>query len=76
MLSMPSYKGVSDHQKVNFSLALSAGLYMKGDIAGIKAGAERYTFGTLLEGAWKTNITIFLRIRKQKNAYVWKEITY
>lgn len=76
MLSMPNYKGVSEHQKAYFSLALSAGLYMKGDIAGIKAGAERYTYGTLLEGAWKMNITIFLRIIKQKNAYVWKEITY
>jgi len=76
MLSMPSYKGVSDHQKVNFSLALSAGLFLRGDIAGIKAGAERYTYGTLLEGAWKTNITIFLRIVKQKNAYAWKEIIY
>jgi len=76
MVSMPNYKGVSDHQKVNFSLALSAGLYMKGDIAGMKAGAERYTYGTLLEGAWKTNITIFLRIKTRKNADVWKEITY
>jgi len=76
MLSMPNYKGVSDHQKVNFSLALSAGLYMKGDLAGMKAGAERYTYGTLLEGAWKTNITIFLRIKTRKNADVWKEITY
>jgi hypothetical protein len=76
MLSMPNYKGISDHQKVNFSLALSTGLYMKGDIAGIKAGVDRYTFGTLLEEPWKINITIFLRIKTRKNADVWKEITY
>jgi len=76
MLSMPNYKGISDYQKVNFSLALSAGLYLKGDIAGIKAGAERYTYGTLLEGAWKINITLFLRFKTRKDAYVWKEITY
>ena len=76
MLSMPSYKGVSEYEKVKFSLALSAGLYLKGDIAGIKAGAERYSYGTLLEGPWKINITLFLRIISKKNANTWKEITY
>jgi len=76
MLSMPNYRGISEYQKVNYSLALSAGLYMKGKWAGIKAGAERYTYKTLLEGAWKINITIFTSIVMQKNAYVRKEITY
>jgi ankyrin repeat protein len=76
MLSMPGYKGIIDHQKVNFSLALSAGLYLQGDIAGMKAAVERYTYGTLLEVPWKINITIFLRIKTRKNADVWKEITY
>ncbi len=76
MLSFPSYKGISEHQLTHFSLALSAGLYMKKNLAGMKAGAERYTYGTLLEGAWKINITIFLRIIKQKNNNVQKEITY
>ncbi|MEA3461003.1 MAG: ankyrin repeat domain-containing protein [Bacteroidota bacterium] len=76
MLSMPNYRGISDHQKVNYSLALSAGLYMKGDWAGIKAGAERYTYKTLLEGAWKINITIFARIVMNRSEHVGKEITY
>jgi len=76
MLSMPNYRGITEHQKVNYSLALSAGLYLQGNVAGLKAGAERYTYGTLLEGAWKTNITIFFRIRTRSNTYVWKEITY
>ena len=76
MLSFPSYKGISEHQKTKYSLALSAGLYMKKNLAGIKAGAERYTYGTLLEGAWKMNITLFLRIIKQRNTNVQKEITY
>lgn len=76
MLSIPSYKGVSDYQKVKFSLAFSAGLYLKGKIAGIKAGAERYTYGTLLEEPWKINITLFLRIIKKKNENLWKEIIY
>jgi len=76
MLSMPNYRGITDYQKVNYSLALSAGLYMKGEWAGIKAGAERYTYKTLLEGAWKINITIFARIAMKRKEYVGKEITY
>ncbi len=76
MLSMPNYRGINDHQKVNYSMALSAGLYLQGAIAGLKAGAERYTYGTLLEGPWKTNITLFVRIRKRSKTYAWKEISY
>lgn len=76
MLSFPNYKGLNDYEKVKFSMALSAGLYLKGDIAGIKAGAERYSYGTLLEGPWKMNITLFLRIISKKNEMLWKEITY
>jgi ankyrin repeat protein len=76
MMSMPNFKGVNDYQKVNLSLALSAGLFLQGDIAGIKAGAERYTYGTLLEGPWKMNITLFLRIINKKNEKLWKEISY
>lgn len=76
MLSMPTYRGITDYQKVNYSLALSAGLYMKGDWAGIKAGADRYTYKTLLEGAWKINITIFTSIVMHRNKYVRKEIIY
>ena len=76
MMSMPNFKGVNDYQKVNLSLALSAGLFLRGDIAGIKAGVERYTYGTLLEGPWKMNITLYLRIINKKNGKLWKEITY
>lgn len=76
MLSMPNYRGITDYQKVNYSLALSAGFYMKGDWAGIKAGAERYTYKTLLEGAWKINITLFASIDMRRNKNVRKEITY
>ncbi len=76
MLSMPGYRGVSDHPKAHYSLALSGGFYLKGEIAGIKAGAERYTFGTLLEGAWKTSITIHINIPILKNETIRKEINY
>lgn len=76
MLSVPDYRGVNEYRNVRFSLAFSAGLYMRGQIAGIKAGAERYQYGTLLEGPWKINITLYLRIISKKNEKLWKEITY
>jgi ankyrin repeat protein len=76
MLSMPGYRGITDYPKVHYSVALSAGLYLRGNIAGIKAGAERYTFGTFLEGPWKINITLFVRIAKTGNENIRKEITY
>ncbi|MEN8201616.1 MAG: ankyrin repeat domain-containing protein [Bacteroidota bacterium] len=76
MLSMPDYKGVTDYPKAHYSLALSGGVYMKGRYAGIKAGPERYTFGTLLEKPWKTNITIFVRFKYRTSAHVFKDIQY
>ena len=76
MLSVPYHRGTSQDQNITYSLALSGGMYMKGDIAGLKAGAERYTFGTLNEGAWKINITLFVRIQTRKFKYVGKEIIY
>lgn len=76
MLSMPRYRGVENSPVANFSLAPAAGLFMQGDIAGIKAGAERYTFGTLYEKAWKVNITIYIRIITHKSKDIRKEIRY
>ena len=76
LLSMPRYRGLSDHPTANYSLALAGGLYLKGNWAGIKAGAERYTFGTLLEEPWKINISLFLNIIHHKTKNVYKEIRY
>lgn len=76
MLSMPNYRGTSDHPKFHYSPALSGGAYVKGRYAGLKVGPERYTFGTLLEKPWKTNITLFLRIVYKKRKDVYKEIQY
>jgi len=76
MLSMPRWRGLSDHPAANYSLALAGGLYLKGNWAGIKAGAERYTFGTLLEEPWKINISLFLNIIHHKTKNVYKEIRY
>jgi len=76
MLSMPDYKGVRDYPRVHYSLALSGGVYMKGRFAGIKAGPECYTFGTLLEKPWKINITLFGRFNYKTSKDVYKEILY
>lgn len=76
MLSMPDYKGVNDYSKVHYSLALSGGVYLKGRYAGIKAGPERYTFGTLAEKPWKTNITLFVSFKTKRSENVYKEILY
>ena len=76
MLSMPRYRGLNSHPKANYSLALAGGLYLKGTWAGLKAGAERYTFGTLLEEPWKINITLFFNFIHHKTKDVYKEIHY
>lgn len=76
MLSMPTYRGLNSNAKTHYSLALTGGLYLKGKWAGMKAGAERYTYGTLLEEPWKINITLFLNIIHQRTKNVYKEIYY
>jgi len=76
MLSFPTYRGISESPPARYSLIPSAGLFMKGKMAGIKAGAERYTFGTLNEGRWKMNITLYLRMPFKKSTYEFKEIGY
>ncbi len=76
MLSMPDYRGTSDYPHVHYNLALSTGFYVKGNIAGLKAGVERYTFGSLLEQPWKINITLFARIKYKKSENVFKDIQY
>lgn len=76
LLSFPKYRGISDRPPPDYDLMLSFGLYMKGHIAGLKIGAERYTFGTLLENPWKTNITLFVTFGRKTNTYHYKEISY
>jgi ankyrin repeat protein len=76
LLSMPRYRGLADHPGANYSLALSGGLYLRGKWAGLKAGMERYTFGTLLEKPWKMNITLYVSLIHNKTKNVYKEIYY
>ncbi len=76
MLSFPKHKGFSEGPPASYNLMPSAGFFLKGSWAGMKAGVERYTFGTLLEGPWKINITLFMSFRKKSNAFQYKEIRY
>ncbi len=76
MLSFPHYLGISERPGVEYNLVPSGGLFFRGKMAGLKAGAERYTFGTLLEGKWKANITLYLRIPVKQSTYEFKEISY
>ncbi len=76
MLSFPRYRGIANRPPAEFNLIPSAGLFLKGSMAGMKAGIERYTFGTIYEGKWKMNITLFVRIPYNNTDYEFKEIRY
>ncbi len=76
MLSMPKYRGIEENPPVHYSLVPAAGVYMSGKRAGIKAGVERFQFGTLLENPWKMNITLFVKISNQTSDHAYKDITY
>jgi len=76
MLSFPRYRGLAQRPPAEFNLLPSAGFFLRGDQAGMKAGVERYTFGTLYERAWKMNITLYVRIPYNKSKYEYKEISY
>jgi hypothetical protein len=74
-LSFPRYRGIQETSS-EYNLVPSAGVYLSGKIAGIKAGVERYHFGTLHENPWKMNITLFIRISYQSSVHVYKDIRY
>ena len=76
LLSFPRYRGLDSHPGAQYDLVPWAGFFMKGRIAGLRAGAERYTFGTMLEGRWKWNITLFIRINIRKDELEPKDIVF
>lgn len=76
MLSFPKYRGIADGPPAKYNLVPSAGVFLSGQMAGIKFGAERYSFGTLYERPWKMNICLFVRIRYKQSTYAYKEISY
>lgn len=76
MLSFPSYRGIGNRPSPEYNVIPAGGLYFRGNNAGIKAGAERYSFGTLRERRWKMNITLFFSIPVNDETYEHKEITY
>jgi ankyrin repeat protein len=76
LLSFASYRGIGDRPPPTYHLVPSAGVFMRGKIAGLKAGTERYTFGTIHESPWKINITLFVRMPYKNRNYEIKEITF
>ncbi len=76
MLSVPSYRGLSEKPGVEYNHIPSAGFFFRGKYAGIRAGTERYDFGTLYEKAWKMNITLYARIPYRHTYNVYKDIQY
>jgi len=74
MLSFPKYRGIADRPPVKYNLVPSAGFFLSGRMAGLKAGAEMYSFGTLYERRMKMNITLFVRIPYKNSVYAFKEI--
>jgi ankyrin repeat protein len=76
MLSFPRYRGLEEHPRPAYGLVPAAGVFLKWNIGGIRMGTERYSFGTMLEGKWKWNLTLFVSINYQKNALEPKDINY
>jgi hypothetical protein len=76
LLSVPKYRGAAKQPGMEYNLIPSAGLFLGGAFAGMRTGIERYHFGTLLEGAWKMNVTLYLYLRQSNNPHERKEITY
>ncbi len=76
MLSSGDYRGWKKGPGAHYSLVPAAGAYMQGRWAGLKAGTERYRFGTLHERAWKINITMYVRLTVRNPPPVYKAIIY
>jgi len=76
VISFPRYRGFREKPPLDLTLMPAAGVYMQGKIAGFRAGVERYRFGTLDEGAWKINLTLFVRIKYRSQDAIEKEIYY
>lgn len=76
VISFPRYRGFRERPPADLALMPAAGGYVQGKMAGLRTGVERYRFGTLDEGAWKFNITLFVRIKYRSQDAIEKEIYY
>jgi len=76
MLSFPRHRGVRPHPSARYLVVPAAGIFVNGRLAGIRAGAERYTFGTLKENPWKFNVTLFLRVPLDHTQQPYKTMPY
>jgi ankyrin repeat protein len=75
-LSFPNYQGTSNDPGIKYTIIPAAGLALRGNYAGVKAGAEWYSFDNLLDKALKFNVSLFLRLSYPRMQYDRKEITW
>jgi len=73
-LSFPTYLGSSEAPLLNYNIIPAAGAMLYGEYVGVKAGAEWYKFGTMLESGLKLNLTVFFRLVSPEKNYDRKEI--
>ncbi|MCA1746324.1 MAG: ankyrin repeat domain-containing protein, partial [Bacteroidales bacterium] len=75
-LSFPNYQGTSNDPSVNYSIIPAAGVALRGNYAGVKAGAEWYRFDNLLDKGLKFNLSLFFRLSYPRMQYDRKEINW
>jgi len=73
-LSFPNYLGSSMGSGAEYNIIPAAGAMFYGEYVGVKAGAEWYKFGTMLESGLKVNVGVFFRIVSPEKNYDRKEI--
>ncbi len=75
-LSFPRYRGIADGPGPNYTIMPEAGIYLRGNLAGLKASLSPYQFGTLHEPWLKWNLGLIFRIPYKQARYEEKEIFY
>jgi ankyrin repeat protein len=75
-MSFPNYQGTSNDPPVGYHLIPSAGIALKGHYVGVRAGADWYRFGNILEKGLKWNVSVIFRLKYPKMQYDRKEITW
>jgi len=76
LLSFPKYAGSAKDPGAVYSLIPSAGIALKGQYLGIRAGADWYNFRNTLDKGLKFNLSVFFRIAYPEVHYDRKEITW
>ncbi len=75
-LSFPDYQGTSIDPDINYTIIPAAGVTLRGNYVGLKAGAEWYSFDNLLDKGLKFNLSLFFRLSYPRMQYDRKEIIW